>query len=126
MSQLDPLGLRSKTRYESHALLEVRTSKWNPFAIESAILIDLSWGGFKIEFVGSLKPIRPESWLRLSIPLAPFGIALPQMLKVEAQTKWFDERSSRCGGVFLHSTEDERLVIGKIIEFVENRRKIVK
>jgi hypothetical protein len=123
---VDSLGLRSKTRYESHALLEVRTSRWNPFAIESAILIDISWEGFKIEFVGSVKPIKPESWLRLSIPLSPFGIMHPQVLKLDAHTKWFDDRNSRCGGVFFHASDDDKVLIAKIIEVVEHKRKAAK
>ncbi len=122
MWQKDDLSLRNKVRYESHALLEVRTSRWNPFAVESAVLIDLSWEGFKLEFVAPLKDIAPNSSLSLSIPLAPFGVMHPSVLKLKAETRWFDSRTFRCGGVLCYKNDEEKMIVGKIIEFVSQKK----
>ncbi len=124
MSHEDSAGLRKNPRYESHALVEVRTSRWNPFAIESAVLIDLSWDGFKIEFVNPMKSIPPKTRLRFSIPLAPFEISHPRILKLNADVRWFDPRNFRCGGVFHHGDSDETFLLSKVIDYVARKKAI--
>jgi hypothetical protein len=43
-----------ESRYASHALVELRRFKILPFGVHSAVLLDVSLGGFKIEFTGEI------------------------------------------------------------------------
>lgn len=122
MTQQDSAGLRRNPRYESHALVEIRTSRWNPFVVESAVLIDISWDGFKVEFVGPVKELKPKNWIRMSVPLAPFGVTHPNMLKLECELRWFDARNFRCGGVFMQTSNENKILLEKIITFVAQKK----
>lgn len=53
-------------RIESHALVDVKMSSWNPLSVASAVLLDLSWQGFKIEFVN---PVKVKAGARLSMSI---------------------------------------------------------
>ena len=101
-------------RFRSHALVELRLSNWNPFSTVSAVLLDLSWQGFKIEFVDSVK-LRPGAELDMVIPLAPFHIQSPSSIKMHVEVKWIDARNCRAGGIFTAQTEQHRHIIDKIL-----------
>lgn len=107
-------------RIESHALVDVRTSIWNPFSVASAVLLDLSWQGFKIEFVNPVK-IKPGSRLSITVPLASFGILAPSKLKLKIQVKWYDARMLRAGGIFEPENHDQDYLIQKIIDVLSLR-----
>lgn len=117
-------GLRKTPRFESHALVEVRTSRWNPFSTKSAILIDISVEGFKVEFVSALKKIAFGSKVRITVPLAPFGIYSSQTLVLTAVVRWFDERNFRCGGVFDKFSPEIETQLEQIVAFVASRANI--
>ena len=63
-------------RYISHALVEVRRFKLLPFFCDSAVLLDISASGFKLEFTGEVK-VSPGNQYWLNIPLSPLGIYAP-------------------------------------------------
>ena len=107
-------------RIESHALVDVKTSSWNPFATASAVLLDLSWQGFKIEFVNPTK-IKPGARLTMNIPLAAFGILAPAKLKLKIQVKWYDARMLRAGGIFEPESHNQDYLIQKIIDVLTLR-----
>jgi len=102
-------------RVISHALVELRKNRWWPFGIRSAVLLDVSEGGFKIGFNGNTKCVTGEELL-MEIPLGPFGILAPRALLMNVQIMWFDETRMRCGGIFVNTTPTTVLFIQKIIE----------
>lgn len=110
----DPPDKRPK-RVISHALVEIRKSRWWPFGVRSAILLDVSEGGFKIEFTANTSGMVGEKLL-MEIPLAPFGIIAPNSILVVVQILWFDESKMRCGGIFINTTPTTVLFIQKIME----------
>jgi hypothetical protein len=115
----DSIVKRAK-RVESHALVDIKTSTWNPFSTTSAVLLDLSWQGFKIEFVNQVK-VKPGSKLSMSVPLASFGILAPSRLKLKIQVKWFDSRMMRAGGIFEPENHEQDYLIQKIIDVLTLR-----
>ena len=106
--------LQRPLRFESHALVDIKTSAWNPFAVVSAVMLDLSVKGFKIEFVSPLK-LLPGDFFTMGIPLAPFHILSPKRLKLKIQIKWFDARTLRCGGVFVEPSSHEIFFLEQIV-----------
>jgi hypothetical protein len=107
-------------RIESHALVDVKMSSWNPLATSSAILLDLSWQGFKIEFINPVK-LKPGSRLSMSVPLSSFGILAPAKLKLKIQVKWYDSRMLRAGGIFEPESHEQDYLIQKIIDVLTLR-----
>ena len=105
---------------ESHALVDIRMSAWNPLSVASAVLLDLSWQGFKLEFVNSVK-IKPGTNLIMNIPLASFGILAPAKLKLKIQVKWYDARMLRAGGIFEPESHEQDYLIQKIIDVLTLR-----
>lgn len=101
-------------RFESHALVEVRSRFWNPFSRSSAVLLDISWKGFKIEFPTPPK-LRPGLSLVLVVPLAPFNVLSPARVKLRIVLKWFDAQAGRAGGIFERLGAEETFVLEKII-----------
>lgn len=112
--------IKRAKRVESHALVDIKLSSWNPFSTTSAVLLDLSWQGFKIEFVNQVK-VKPGSKLSMSVPLASFGILAPARLKLKIQVKWFDGRMLRAGGIFEPENHEQDYLIQKIIDVLTLR-----
>jgi hypothetical protein len=105
-------------RFPSHALIDVSTSKWNPFSECSAVLLDLSQGGFKIEFVNPVE-LKTGVKINMTIRLSPFGILTPELLKLKAEVKWFDKEKLRCGGLFVSPSETDIYVLEKVIALLQ-------
>lgn len=102
-------------RYTSHALVEVRRFKLLPMGIQSAVLLDISLQGFKIEFTGEFRAqVGRTYWV--SIPLPPLGIYSPSRLICHTQCRWFDDKRFRIGGVFLDLNPTQRMIINQIVE----------
>jgi hypothetical protein len=112
-------------RFQSHALVELRRLKfWPYFWVYSAVLLDISKGGFKLEFTGEHKVAQGESFW-LTIPLQPFGIYSPKVFQAKVECRWFDEQRYRMGGTFNDlSTLDEH-IIEQLIEAVHSNKKAV-
>jgi hypothetical protein len=110
-----------ENRYTSHALVEFRKFKFLPLGIHSAVLLDISLGGFKIELTGDKKVAAGELfWLH--IPLAPLGIYAPARLMCRGECRWFDTERYRVGGVFTGLSKTERLIIDQVVETLRQRR----
>lgn len=102
-------------RFPSHALVEVRRFKYIPFGSQSAVLLDLSLHGFKVEFTSDFAAkVGRIYWI--SVPLSPLGIHGPSSLACHAQCRWFDEKRLRIGGIFLNLSPFERAIINQLME----------
>lgn len=108
-------------RYVSHALVEVRWSKWWPFGIRSAVLLDLSTQGFKLELTNEWD-VRAGQHLWLTIPLSPLGIALPTRFSCAVECRWFDRNRYRMGGVYSNVSSQDHELIGKIIQTLKEKK----
>jgi len=116
--QQSPPDEKQKSRPErviSHALVELRKNRWWPFGVRSAVLLDVSQSGFKIEFTSTTSCTTGEKLL-MEIPLAPFGIMAPASIVLGVQVMWFDATKMRCGGIFINTDPATVLFIQKIIE----------
>lgn len=107
-------------RFTSHALVEVRRFKSLPFGIQSAVLLDISVQGFKLEFTGEFKALVGKTYW-LNIPLPPLGIYSPTRLICYTQCRWFDEKRYRIGGVFLELNPTQRMIINQIVETLKEQ-----
>jgi len=107
-------------RFTSHALVEVKKFRVWPFNIHSAILLDLSTTGFKLEFTGEYRPVPGRDYW-IQIPLSPLGILAPKRLLCKGQCRWFDASKKRMGGMFTSITAQEKLIIEQVVETL--RRK---
>lgn len=107
-------------RFISHALVEVKKYKNLPFGTYSAVLLDISLTGFKIEFTGEVD-VKPGTVYWLHIPLAPLGINAPTKLDVKCEVKWFDEKRYRIGGIFIGLKKTDAAIIQQIYETLKYR-----
>jgi len=107
-------------RFTSHALVEVHRFKNLPLFRHSAVLLDISTGGFKLEFTGEVQATAGKRYW-LSIPLSPLGIFAPTRLVCRVEVRWFDAERYRIGGVFMEITKKEQLIIEQVIESLRRR-----
>ncbi len=108
------------TRVTSHALVEVRKFKSLPFFCHSAVLLDISTGGFKLEFTGEVRS-KPGSQYWLNVPLQPLGIYSPAYLMCKCEVRWFDDQRFRIGGVFMNATKTDRMIIEQVVDVLKNK-----
>jgi len=112
---------RNTKRFDSHNLVEVSLSKWNFLNTESAVLLDISETGCKIEFVSNIKPLKKGDVIILSILLSPFNIFAPNKLKLKFMIKWFDTKTLRSGGIFISVEKEQIIILDQIINKVINK-----
>jgi hypothetical protein len=105
-------------RVMSHALVELRRHNWWPFGVKSAVLLDMSATGFKIELTGPAV-IKLESIHILTIPLRPFGIPTPPSIQISVRVKWFQKDKMRIGGTFEVVQPRDFLFLNSIISYVK-------
>jgi hypothetical protein len=110
-------------RYVSHALVEVRKFRILPFGCHSAVLLDISLNGFKLEFTSEVS-ISPGHQYWLSIPLSPLGIYSPKKLLCRCECRWFDHNRFRIGGVFTNLSKTQKTVIEQAIAGLRARKSI--
>lgn len=111
-------------RLVSHALVDVKLNRLNPFSAYSAILLDLSSSGCKIEFTGQLR-LKTETILWLKIPLAPFKIPQPTSLRVKCLVKWFDTDRMRAGGVFEKLQAEQVQIMESMLNYLALQERSV-
>lgn len=111
-------------RFVSHALVEVRSYRFLPFGCHSAVLLDISLSGFKLEFTGEVNA-SPGKQYWLCIPLAPLGIFAPKRLMCKVECRWFDEKRYRIGGVFMDLTKTDQLLVEQTIESLKQHGQIL-
>jgi len=109
-------------RVTSHALVEVRRFKKLSLFAQSAVLLDISLAGFKLEFTGETAVKRGQQYW-LVIPLRPLGIYSPEKLTVKAECRWFDAHRFRIGGVFMSLNKSERLIVEQILNALKGKNK---
>jgi hypothetical protein len=114
-----------ESRYTSHALVELRRFRRLPIGVHSAVLLDISLGGFKVELTGE-QSFEPGKQFWLSVPLLPLGIQAPTRLICRGEARWFDAKRYRVGGIFLGLTDSERGVIDQVIETLKGRGVLVR
>lgn len=107
-------------RYASHTLVEIRRFKHFPFGVHSAVLLDISLGGFKFEFT-SENSAKPGQQFWMSIPMAPLGIYSPSQLTLRGECRWFDPKNFRIGGVFMDITKTDSLILEQVVETLKQR-----
>lgn len=117
-----PLKDRAQ-RYVSHALVEVRRFKYLPFWCESAVLLDISTGGFKLEFTSETL-VAPGNQFWLSIPLAPLGIYAPKKLACKCECRWFDDKRYRIGGTLIDLGKTDQMLIEQIVSSLKSRGQL--
>jgi PilZ domain len=120
-AESSPKIVNRENRYTSHALVEFRKFKFIPIGVHSAVLLDISLGGFKIELTGD-KRVKSGELFWLHIPLAPLGIYAPARLMCRGECRWFDPERFRVGGVFTGLSKTERLIIDQVVETLRQRR----
>ena len=112
-----------ESRFVSHAIVELRKYKYVPFYCHSAVLLDLSPSGFKLEFTGETQ-IEPGDIYWLQIPLASFGIYTPKNITIKCQCRWFDSSRFRVGGSFLNSSKKDQVVLESVLETLNQKRQL--
>lgn len=101
-------------RVASHALVDVRRYRSLPFLSHSGVLLDISVGGFKLEFTNEIL-VSPGQRFWLSIPLSPLGIYAPKKLVCQVEVRWFDALKFRIGGIFFNLNRTQALLIDQIV-----------
>lgn len=110
---------RSEPRYETALVAEIFMHKWNPIPIckKKVIVLDLSWHGFKIEFINEDKlNVKNGSTLIIRIPITQFNISTLKFLKLEIIVKWCDKELKRAGGILIHPKGEKAIVLGNLIQ----------
>ena len=110
-------------RYISHALVEVRRFRYLPFFCHSAVLLDISTGGFKLEFTGEIE-VAPGNQYWLHVPLTPLGIPHPKKIMCLSECRWFDRSRFRIGGTFINLSNQDRQIIDQIVSSLKSRGQI--
>ena len=117
--------VQRENRYSSHALVDLRRFKHLPFGIRSAILLDISMSGFKLELTGD-STCKPGDQYWLTIPLAPLGIYAPSKLSCKGECRWFDAKRQRLGGVFMELSKMEHHVIEQVVEALHRQGQTLR
>ena len=110
-----------ESRFVSHAIVELRRFKHLPFYCHSAVLLDLSPSGFKIEFTGETQ-VEPGDIYWLQIPLASFGIYTPKSITMKCQCRWFDSSRYRIGGAFINIAKRDTVIIESMLENLTKKK----
>jgi hypothetical protein len=114
-----PLKSREE-RVTSHTLAELKKYRWLPFFTHSAVLLDISRSGFKLELTGEAH-VEPNTIFWLNIPLTPMGIMIPKQVTLKVQCKWFDNKRYRMGGVFANPDQLDQKIMDEIIHSIKDR-----
>lgn len=109
-------------RFVSHALVEVRKFRDLPFFCYSAVLLDVSLSGYKLEFTSEMN-VKVGDTFWLNIPLSPLGIAAPKRLACKAECKWFDPKKFRMGGTFINLERNQELVLSQVVEVLQDKKR---
>ena len=108
---------RSEPRYETALIAEIFMNKWNPMMKKRAVVLDLSWHGFKVEFIEEQKlKVKNGSALTIRIPITQFNISTLKFLKLEIVVKWCDKELRRAGGIFIHPKGEKAIILGNLIQ----------
>ena len=107
-------------RLVSHALVELRRFKLLPFGVYSAVLLDMSLGGFKVELTGE-QIFKPGDRFWVHVPLSPVGISSKKKLICLGECRWFNTSKYRLGGVFTSPTKQDQQLMHQLLDTLQNR-----
>jgi len=107
-------------RYISHALVEVRRYRYLPIWVESAVLLDLSVHGYKLEFTSEVV-IKPGKKLWLYIPLRLLGVHVSKHFLAEIYCRWFDVNRFRIGGEFVDTSKKNKQILAKVVDALKHK-----
>jgi hypothetical protein len=108
---------RREPRYETAIVAEVFTNRWNPLISKRVVVLDLSWKGFKLEFIAKDKlNIKTGKSLSLRLPIDQFNISNVKYLKIDIVVKWCDKELKRIGGVLIHPKGEKAIILGNLIQ----------
>ena len=110
-------------RIRSHTFVELRRFKHLPIFCHSAVLLDVSLGGFKVEFTGEVK-LEPGQKYWVMIPMSPLGIVDTPKIYCLGECRWFDDTRFRMGGIFLNLGREEMAAIEKIVTVLKKRSQL--
>ncbi len=119
----EPVIQNRAKRFLSHTLVELRRYRHLPFFCDSAVVLDFSAGGFKLEFTGETNSV-PGKRYWLHVPLAPLGISSPKAFSCLCECRWFDPKRFRMGGSFLSLTPEQQTQIELIINSIKTRGQL--
>lgn len=119
----DPVIQNRAKRFLSHTLVELRQFKMLPIFCYSAVVLDISSGGFKLEFTGETVSV-PGKRYWLHIPLAPLGISSPRTFSCLCECRWFDPKRFRMGGSFVNPSEHDVQLIEQIMNSIKTRGQL--
>jgi len=93
------------------------TNRWNPLISKRVVVLDLSWKGFKLEFIAKDKlNIKTGKSLSLRLPIDQFNISNVKYLKIDIVVKWCDKELKRIGGVLIHPKGEKAIILGNLIQ----------
>ncbi|MBX9837771.1 MAG: hypothetical protein K2X69_05560 [Silvanigrellaceae bacterium] len=108
---------RREPRYETAIVAEIFTNRWNPLISKRVVVLDLSWKGFKLEFIAKDKlNIKTGKSLSLRLPIDQFNISNVKYLKIDIVVKWCDKELKRIGGVLIHPKGEKAIILGNLIQ----------
>ncbi len=108
---------RREPRYETAIVAEIFTNRWNPLISKRVVVLDLSWKGFKLEFIAKDKlNIKTGKSLSLRLPIDQFNISNEKYLKIDIVVKWCDKELKRIGGVLIHPKGEKAIILGNLIQ----------
>ena len=78
---------RREPRYETAIVAHVFTNRWNPLISKKVVVLDLSWKGFKLEFIAKQNiNFKTGKRLSLRLPIDQFNISNVNYLKIERKS----------------------------------------
>ncbi|WP_397600655.1 hypothetical protein [Silvanigrella sp.] len=108
---------RREPRYETAIVAEIFTNRWNPLISKRVVVLNLSWKGFKLEFIAKDKlNIKTGKSLSLRLPIDQFNISNVKYLKIDIVVKWCDKELKRIGGVLIHPKGEKAIILGNLIQ----------
>ena len=110
---------RRNPRIDTYSFARVKMSSWNPFSVRDVTLVNISRDGMSVEFLTPIDLINKGTKVKVTIPLAQFGIMKPRLIAVKLIVRWCDTRTFRIGGELLAVPSDQIQLLDKVIEKVE-------
>ncbi len=102
-------------RVFAHAVATIKANKWNPLGGWSAILLDISAGGCKLELVEGAGFKEGKKYY-VDIPLASFNIDEPHALKLYGEVMWYNDKRLRIGFRFIGAKQSDVDMINYILD----------
>ena len=121
--KVDRRLVERQERFLSHAVVDVCKYRYLPVFVQSAMLLDISVGGFKLEFFSeNMVSSGNQFWLK--IPLSPLGVYAPKTLISRCECRWYDAQRMRMGGAFFETTKTQQIILEQVVEGLKDRKDL--